>query len=574
MWTNWIRDKRLEGPANLVVLGSDNVAQGQSDRHQCTKEAVIWESGLDNSPMCELTADSHPRVSTMTADQASFAATLALHHCVGFADDETEVTWEYPSHKGVPVGTSCRFHLYDAGMTGLYLSMLDSLSNLAEVIDRKDDAAELRDRHTTTSAALNKWLWNESMAMYTNIRSRGDNGTSTRVSPFNFHAMLSGAASVSQARAMVTNWLLTDDGFCLTADNENSFDNDALAGMRTASAEAASLSSKSCNVTVGMDAGQPAQQVAPPRTAVTAEECCAACTANAACEVFALEPSQPDTAGKYQFCWLLKNVRTMHHNSQRAMGIIRGHIPHVGPPPPPTPAPPKKHLGCKFGVPSIAHNDTGYDDQSYWRGRSWCAMHASCCHPQLVTATHYACATFVVSWCQALVRSKCAVLPAFIFYVIFRGPMNYLVYRGLIHPKYQGIKEVQTARKRLAKASTQLLLGEWLKHGHVHENYNAATGEGNDVSNSNPFCASARCTLGHNMIFVALRPLLLVAYCVHCRPLGSFDWPDRVGGRWFMGSNAARVAARCVEGHRGAFALLHCGTVRRSRQVMPFQNMM
>ena len=43
--------------------------------------------------------------------------------------------------------------------------------------------------------------------------------------------------------------------------------------------------------------------------------------------------------------------------------------------------------------------------------------------------------------------------------------MNYLVYRGLIHPKYQGIKEVQTARRRLAKASKQLLLGEWLKHG-------------------------------------------------------------------------------------------------------------
>ena len=97
--------------------------------------------------------------------------------------------------------------------------------------------------------------------------------------------------------------------------------------------------------------------------------------------------------------------------------------------------------------------------------------------------------------------------------------MNYLVYRGLIHPKYQGIKEVQTARRRLAKASKQLLLGEWLKHGRkmllsltlsqkfhlqkqafsqtlrlcltpfldVHENYNAATGEGNDVPNSNPF---------------------------------------------------------------------------------------
>ena len=138
--------------------------------------------------------------------------------------------------------------------------------------------------------------------------------------------------------------------------------------------------------------------------------------------------------------------------------------------------------------------------------------------------------------------------------------MNYLVYRGLIHPKYQGIEEVQTARKRLAKASTQLLLGEWLKHGHVHENYNAATGEGNDVSNSNPFCASARCP--RVMILVALIPELLVACCVHCRPLGGFDWPDRADGRRPMESNAARVAARCAirrprEGHVTRDSELH-----------------
>lgn len=50
-WTNWIRDRRTEQPANLIVLGSDNVAKGQSDGAQCTQTAVRWESGLDNSPM-------------------------------------------------------------------------------------------------------------------------------------------------------------------------------------------------------------------------------------------------------------------------------------------------------------------------------------------------------------------------------------------------------------------------------------------------------------------------------------------------------------------------------------------
>jgi hypothetical protein len=30
-------------------------------------------------------------------------------------------------------------------------------------------------------------------------------------------------------------------------------------------------------------------------------------------------------------------------------------------------------------------------------------------------------------------------------------------------------------------------MGEWLENHHVHENYNAATGTGCDVHNSNPF---------------------------------------------------------------------------------------
>ena len=46
---------------------------------------------------------------------------------------------------------------------------------------------------------LNRWLWNESMGVYANVQSRGANRTSPRVSPFNFHPMITGAASVSQA---------------------------------------------------------------------------------------------------------------------------------------------------------------------------------------------------------------------------------------------------------------------------------------------------------------------------------------------------------------------------------------
>jgi hypothetical protein len=141
--------------------------------------------------------------------------------------------------------------------------------------------------------------------------------------------------------------------------------------------------------------------------------------------------------------------------------------------------------------------------------------------------------------------------------------MNYLVYRGLIHPKYKGVPEVQTARRRLAKASQQLLLGEWLTHHHVHENYNAATGEGNDVSNSNPFCAQPLVPINHSVAIPRslCTPGLLVhsspaaharsyrssplSRCAH-RPLGSLDWAYQPDGRRAVGPGEARWWAMSV----------------------------
>ena len=83
-------------------------------------------------------------------------------------------------------------------------------------------------------------------------------------------------------------------------------------------------------------------------------------------------------------------------------------------------------------LPSIARNDPAYPDQSYWRGRVW-------------------------------------------------APMNLLVYLGLLS------YDLPQARADLVEKSRQLLLKEWREHGHVHENYNADTGEGCDVRNSDGF---------------------------------------------------------------------------------------
>jgi len=83
-------------------------------------------------------------------------------------------------------------------------------------------------------------------------------------------------------------------------------------------------------------------------------------------------------------------------------------------------------------IPSIARDDPAFKDQEYWRGRIW-------------------------------------------------GPMNYLVYLGLRN------YEDAAVRKDFAEKSYALFLKEWKDKGHVHENYNAVTGSGDDVSSSDRF---------------------------------------------------------------------------------------
>ena len=83
-------------------------------------------------------------------------------------------------------------------------------------------------------------------------------------------------------------------------------------------------------------------------------------------------------------------------------------------------------------LPSIARNDPAYPEQNYWRGRVW-------------------------------------------------APTNFLVYLALCGT------ELDDVRKDLAEKSKKIFLNEWNMHRHVHENYNAITGEGCDVVNSDKF---------------------------------------------------------------------------------------
>ena len=83
-------------------------------------------------------------------------------------------------------------------------------------------------------------------------------------------------------------------------------------------------------------------------------------------------------------------------------------------------------------LPSIARNDAAYKDQNYWRGRVW-------------------------------------------------APMNFLVYMALMG------HDADDVRHDLAQKSAALMLNEWNAHRHIHENYNADTGSGCDVENSDKF---------------------------------------------------------------------------------------
>jgi len=91
-----------------------------------------------------------------------------------------------------------------------------------------------------------------------------------------------------------------------------------------------------------------------------------------------------------------------------------------------------KEFWGEWVIPSIERDDPAFGDQNYWRGRIW-------------------------------------------------GPMNYLVYLGL--SKY----DEPATRRELAQKSYDLFLKEWGEQGHVHENYNAMTGSGDDVANSDRF---------------------------------------------------------------------------------------
>ena len=89
----------------------------------------------------------------------------------------------------------------------------------------------------------------------------------------------------------------------------------------------------------------------------------------------------------------------------------------------------------EYVIPAVCRNHPAFKDQNYWRGRIW-------------------------------------------------GPTNYLVFEGL---RRYGLEKIA---KELAHKSFKLFAKEYEKDSHVHENYNAITGDGDDVNKSEDKIAS------------------------------------------------------------------------------------
>ena len=87
----------------------------------------------------------------------------------------------------------------------------------------------------------------------------------------------------------------------------------------------------------------------------------------------------------------------------------------------------------EYVIPTIARCDEAFKDQFYWRGRIW-------------------------------------------------APINFLVYEAI-----KDRTEISDVKTDLVEKSRALLMKEWEEHRHVHENYNALTGEGCDVESSDRF---------------------------------------------------------------------------------------
>ncbi len=153
-WNRWWPEHRSQN--NLLHWGSDSLPPPYDDDAANNWQGAAYESGLDNSPMFD----------------------------------------KIPFNK--------KTHLMeqaDVGLTSLYIADCNALAEMALVLGRKKEAAELKKRADQYSVAL-KGLWDEKAGIFLNRRT--DTGKpNPRISPTSFYPMLAGVATPAQAARMM-----------------------------------------------------------------------------------------------------------------------------------------------------------------------------------------------------------------------------------------------------------------------------------------------------------------------------------------------------------------------------------
>ena len=157
-WNRWFAEHRMN-PSGALCWGSEEIPVRYGNRWETEgvhdAYGAALESGLDNSPMYD------------------------------------DVPFNQRTH---------RLELEDVGLTGLYILDCRSLMELARLIDRTADVAELQQRMDAARAGMEA-LWDEDFGFYCNRRT--DTGAfAHRISPTNFYALFSPDVSLERQRRM------------------------------------------------------------------------------------------------------------------------------------------------------------------------------------------------------------------------------------------------------------------------------------------------------------------------------------------------------------------------------------
>ena len=167
-WNRWWFERRMND--GLLSWGSDPFEPTVDNHWEVTgvneRFGASLESGLDNSPM---------------------------YDDVPFDKDR------------------CQLMQQDVGLSSLYVADCEALADIAEVLGKGDDSAELRERADTIRGNLQQ-LWDNDFGLFLNRRT--DTGEfSRRISPTCFYPLLAKAATDEQAERMIEEHLLNEEEF-------------------------------------------------------------------------------------------------------------------------------------------------------------------------------------------------------------------------------------------------------------------------------------------------------------------------------------------------------------------------